>query len=243
MPLKSLFRRWLRQCGYDLVRYAPASHPDARLQRMLETYGIELVLDVGANTGQFGRELRALGYQGRIVSFEPQQTAFAELNRRAARDGNWQAFNYALGDSPGAGTLNLAGNSFSSSLLEMLPAHVQFAPQSAVIGQQSTEIKTLDTVCEAIGAKGQPIFLKIDTQGFEPQVLRGAGHSLPLIDTIQLELSLLPLYRGEVLFAELYQWLTRAGYQLVSLRQGFSDEKTGQLLQVDAIFHRFAPQR
>ena len=89
-----------------------------------------------------------------------------------------------------------------------------------------------------VACETDKVYLKIDTQGFEENVLKGAESSLNHIDTIQLEMSLIPLYRDEPLFDEMYHFLYQKGYRLIAIEAGFTDEETGQLLQFDGIFHR-----
>ncbi|HEU5260780.1 MAG TPA: FkbM family methyltransferase [Gemmatimonadales bacterium] len=196
------------------------------------------MLDVGANTGQYGKELRAIGYKGRIVSFEPLTSAYKELLKTANSDGSWIALRFALGDAEGKAVLNIAGNSMSSSILDMLPSHAKSAPESQYVGREQVEVRTLDSVFDTICSQEQSILLKIDTQGFEKHVLDGAERSLRFINTIQLEMSLIPLYQGELLFPELSQLLYQKGYRLASIEPVFADRETGQLLQIDGIFHR-----
>ena len=181
-----------------------------------------------------------MGYAGRIVSFEPQRSAYDELARSAATDGAWVAVNAAVGDRNGQIDINVAGNSVSSSVLEMLPRHLQSAPSSQYCGVERVRIVRLDSIfCDYY--RNDRIYLKIDTQGFERQVLAGAAASLEKIDTIQLEMSLVPLYKDETLFFDMCRLLTEKGYTLVGLEQGFTDPTTGQTLQVDGTFHRFTP--
>lgn len=233
-------RRWLWPLGYDVAPFNAGEHPVARRRRLLEVYGIDLVLDVGANSGQFGMHLRRdLGYRGEIVSFEPLSAAFVQLQAAAARDGRWRTRQLALGEAAGRQEIHIAGNSESSSLLAMLPLHEQAAPYSAYTGAESVQVETLDALFDDLRGSARNVFLKIDTQGYEAQVLRGAQRTLPSVDTLQLEMSLAPLYEGQALFGELYEQLRGQGYTLVALENNFGDPRTGQLLQVDGIFHRF----
>jgi FkbM family methyltransferase len=205
----------------------------------MESFHTDVVLDVGANAGQYGRSLRSdLGFAGRICSFEPMSGPFRKLQSRTAEDPNWEAFNFALGDFEGTATINIAANSESSSMLEMLPAHADAAPESTFVGVEDVEVRTLDAIFQDVCRPGEGVFLKIDTQGFEGRVLRGADRSLPKIETVQVEMSLTPLYRDELTFGELYRRLLEKGYEMVGLEPGFTHPQTGQLLQVDAIFHR-----
>jgi hypothetical protein len=108
-------RRATRLAGFELVRHP--SRGAAPLADFLERFQIDTVLDVGANVGQYGSALRAGGYSGRIVSFEPNPEAFRLLAARAARDGSWEAVCVGLGAEDGAAELNVSGFSVFSSML------------------------------------------------------------------------------------------------------------------------------
>lgn len=238
MDAKGSLQKLLRRVGLDLHRYDPQKDSNLRRQLLLETYGIQMVLDVGANAGQYARLLRRGGYARTIVSFEPQSNAFGELGAHAARDPGWQALNIALSDVDGSTEINIAGNSLSSSLLGMLPAHAESAPESNYVGRETVTTRRLDGLLATLAPPGTAVYLKIDTQGFELKVLEGAGQMLQQIDTLELELSLVPLYEGAPLFADMLAWLTARGYELVGLEPAFSDPRTGRLLQADGFFHR-----
>jgi FkbM family methyltransferase len=232
-------RKLLWSFGYDLAKFTPTAHPLARKRQMLEAYEIDTVLDVGANAGQFARQLRRdLGYRQRILSFEPLSGAFARLRTHAQGDPAWQVFNFALGDVEERREINVAANSQSSSLLGMLPRHESAAPEARVIGREAIEIRTLDSLFGELCREARHVYLKIDTQGYESKVLKGAEKSLAGIGTVQLEMSLVPLYDGELLLNEMCALLSGKGYTLVALDNGFSDPASGQLLQVDGVFRR-----
>jgi len=240
MRVKRTIREFIKnKFGYDIVRYTPRLHPLARRSKLLESYDIDVVLDVGANLGQYGMDMRELGYKGRLISFEPLGDVFKKLEANTRADELWEVYSFALGNTDGKSIINIAGNTDSSSILDMLPTHLKFAPMSKYIGKDEIEVRTLDTLFETLALSEANIYLKIDTQGFEENVLKGAENSLPLIDTIQLEMSLVPLYTDEILFDEMYQILFQKGYRLVSVETGFLDRETGQMLQLDGIFHRF----
>jgi len=231
-------RRFLRKCGFDLVRYEPNTHALARRSRLLGAYDVDVVLDVGANVGQYARQLRDIGYRGRIVSFEPVQAAYRRLSEAARSDGAWTPINCALGDVDGRVEIHVAGNSQSSSLFAMMPAHLTSEPASQYVGSEEIEIRRLDSCFHDFCSGQDNVLLKIDTQGFEKRVLEGAETSLMAIRTIQLELSLVPLYEGEALFDEMYRLVQSKGFQLVSIETTFADKSSGQLLQFDGIFRR-----
>lgn len=232
--MKKIIQDALRKIGIQIKRY-----PDLDLKRryqLMSKLNIEIILDVGANTGQYSSTLRELGYNNRIISFEPLKNAFNQLQNNSIKDNYWSVHNYALGNENCISAINVANNSYSSSILEMLPSHFESAPESKYIDKQKIEIKRLDTVFNSFGIDSNKIMLKIDTQGFEKKVLDGASKVLDKISLIQLEMSIIPLYENEMLFTEMISYLDKKGFQLVSLENGFFDNSTGQLFQVDGIF-------
>ena len=242
MGIKHQLWTLFRKMGYDVSRVQSTSHPLGRRKHLLSSYGIDTVIDVGANAGQYAMQLKNdLGYAKRIVSFEPLGSAFRLLSDNASDDPNWEVFNFALGDTEETAQINVSGNSGSSSILDMLPSHIQAAPQSGYIDTEAIEIKTLDSIFPSLFDKDSNLFLKIDTQGFESKVLTGAEDSLQYIDTLQIEMALVPLYDGELLFNEMHNLMMSKGYHLVAIEPGFWDKKTGHLLQADGIFRRTTP--
>src|SRR5882757_5914946 len=239
MKIRHKVRKLLWMLGFDISRFAHTSHPLARRQRLLQYYEIDTVLDIGANSGHFARELREdIGYTHRILSFEPLSQVFKLLSENAKDDPAWDVFNYAIGDVEEKREINIAGNSLSSSLLDILPSHLESAPDSRYIGKEVIDIRTLDSIFGDLCKSARNIYMKIDTQGFENKVLKGAEKSLARIDTVQVEMSLVPLYDGELLFDAMCLLMSRRGYTLVAIENGFSAPDSGQLLQIDGIFHR-----
>lgn len=240
--MKAQIKRLLRRQGWDLHRFGPTQSPDAQLDRVLRGFGIDLVLDIGASHGQYGELLRELGYRGRIVSFEPLASAHAGLTARAARDPHWTiAPRGAIGAEDGEITINVAGNSASSSVLPMLAAHSDAAPVSRYIGQEQVALARLDTVAGAYVDGSSACFVKIDTQGFEAAVVAGGPATLAGAAAVQVELSLTPLYAGGTLYDQMLDLMRGHGFELWAMWPGFGREHDGRLLQMDAIFAR--PER
>jgi FkbM family methyltransferase len=210
----------------------------ARRMKLLRDHQVSLVLDVGANTGQYTRALRRAGYRGRVVSFEPVMSAYVRLARNARRSSKWTALRMALGDRNHDAPIHVSGDSRASSLLQMLPAHLRVARYFETQGQERVPVRTLDSVLDGLSAEGDRTFLKIDAQGYELKVLKGARRALKRIQGLQLEMSLVPLYRGETLLPKMVALLNELGFSLMSLEYGFCDPRTGRMLQVDGIFFR-----
>jgi len=237
-PLRRL-RDILRKAGLEVNPRTIHYSQGVQLIRLLQHVGIDLVLDVGANAGLYGSELRLYGYRGRIVSFEPLATAHAALERTARRSRDWTAApRMAIGDVDGEIEIQIAGNSVSSSILDMLPAHEKAAPGSAYVGREKVALRRLDGVAGPYLADARRVLLKIDTQGYEHHVLAGAAGMLGRITAIQTELTLVPLYAGQRLFDEMRAWIEGMGFELYALFPGYVDEHTGQTLQLDGFFVR-----
>ena len=200
---------------------------------------MDLILDVGANAGQYALKIRSEGFRGKIVSFEPLPDAHATLLEKAKGDPLWIVHKRAaVGSRPGEAEINISQNSESSSILPMLNAHSTADPASSYIGKARTEVITLDSVFDSYRRSDEKTFLKIDTQGFEDRVLGGISANLKNVSGVQLELSIVPLYDGQRLYPYFFDFFEKSDFFLWSLTPGFFDSSTGQLLQFDAVFVR-----
>ncbi len=226
----------LNKLGWDVKRY-PTYLLKNRIS-LLEKNKINTILDIGANIGQYGLEMRKLGYRGNIISFEPLSSVFKELEKNLKNDANWHAQNLALGDKNETTEINISNTTASSSLLDMLPNHTNAAPETKYIKKEKIRVVTLDSIFSKICKPEDKVFLKIDVQGFEENMLRGAKESIKHVSGIQIELSIVPLYSNELLFDVMISYLNKLGFKLYSLEPGFSNPTTGQLLQVDGIFFK-----
>ncbi len=229
----------LHRVGFELRRFSVEHSENARFISMLKTNKVNLIFDVGANAGQFGVLLRKIGFDGKIISFEPLSDAREILLNISKNDPLWQiALQTAIGEENGEIEIQIAGNSQSSSVLDMLETHVRAAPDSKYIGKEKVALRTLDSIASDYMDSNSIAFIKIDTQGYETQVMNGAKKLMNQIVGIQVEISLVPLYKGQCLFDEMLKKLKNDGFELWSISTVFSDPNTGQLLQVDATFFR-----
>jgi FkbM family methyltransferase len=237
--LEAFVRQTANRFGLDITRYRPQHSEAARLATMLAHHNVDLVFDIGANTGQFALALRGGGYAGRIVSFEPLRSAHAELLAASASVHAWEvAPRTAVGDASGTVELNLAANSVSSSVLPMLDRHVSAAPASGYVASEWAPLETLDRLAAHHLRDSTASFIKIDTQGYEEKVLDGAKELLGLVRGVQLEMSLVPLYGGQALFDTLHARMLSLGFSPWAIWPGFFDPADGRMLQVDATYFR-----
>jgi FkbM family methyltransferase len=210
------------------------------LFKFLKSRNIDVVLDVGANIGIFGRELRDQGYRGRIVSFEPVKSVFEILKKAAEADGNWEANNFALGSAPARMPINVSEGTVYSSMLALTPEALRFDKSSKVVREELVEVQRLDDIFAKF--KGHNVFLKIDTQGFEREVLEGARQSLNEILGVQAELPIVHLYQGVWSLPEALDYMSKRGFVLAQVRlTNFEEQENVSLLEVDCVFRRVGP--
>lgn len=237
---RRLINRPLHRMGLDLSRWSPDAGFEARRDHLIQKSGVDLLIDVGANEGQYVRSLRDRGYSGSVVSIEPLGSAFDILLKTSSRDPRWKVIKAAAGASGDRLDLHVSGNSASSSLMPMLERHVKAAPSSRTVDLESVEVRPLDRLIETDLDESTASFIKIDTQGYEAEVLKGSTETLRdnEVAGLEVELSLVPLYEGQLLWGELSEEIRSLGFIAVSFRDGFRDPESGELLQVDGLFVR-----
>jgi FkbM family methyltransferase len=230
-----VLQRIVRTTGMDLQ---PPIAPRGGVGEMLATRDVDVVLDIGAAVGMYGKWIRHAGYKGPIHSFEPMSTPFKKLQKTAAGDPLWDVRQMAMGAEVGSAEINIAGNSDSSSMLPMEERHAQAAPESVYIGTETVQVGTIDSMWDELVGDAKKPFVKLDVQGFEREALKGATEHLPQIYGIQLELSLVPLYEGGPLWEEMIEFVKAQGFEFGGIEQGYTDPATGEMLQADGIFLR-----
>lgn len=239
---KNFIPQSLRTLWREILSRRRVNSEQQVVTEFLAHTGADVVLDVGANVGQFGDLVLRTGFAGKIVSFEAIPEVHQALARHARRKSDsWiVAPCAALGSRRGAITLNVAANTVSSSVLPMLRAHEDAAPQSIYVKEQIVDLERLDEHASRFFPPDAKLIIKIDTQGYEMEVLKGASGLLHQTAGIQVELSLTPLYEGAPSFTDMISFVKHCGYDLFNIVPGFQDERTGRLLQVDGFFVRSA---
>lgn len=200
---------------------------------------LDLIIDVGANLGQFAQEMRGKFPKAHIVSFEPNPQAFAELDAWAKADGNARAFNCAIGEASGVLEMNVhVDHTASSSLLSTSEREMSLFPQTKRQERVSVDVRRLDDLLAEEGiAVGPLTFLKFDVQGFEEKAMRGAPKTLAAVGAMLTEVLLENLYEGQADFLDLALLARDAGLRYAgNYEQVVGDE--GQVMWLDAMFIR-----
>lgn len=225
MTLRALLRRF----GYDIARW-PRETLALHLQAVFQQLGVDCVLDVGAHHGEYGRVLRGF-YQGRIVSFEPVTVSFQSLEQDA--DPLWDVHRLALGAQDTTLEINVSRNTLFSSFRKPTGG----LPDSRVERSETVQLRRLDTVFHELVPAGARVFLKLDTQGFDLEVLKGATGCLSAIVGLQSEVSMRPQYDGSPDYLEALPYMNSLGFDLTGVFPVLRDDRL-RLLEVDSVLVR-----
>jgi FkbM family methyltransferase len=205
----------------------------AQIKSLLDTLAINCVIDAGANQGQTVKLLRGLGFKGYIYSFEPQRRIYSVLEQACRQDPKWQGFPVALGDA--AKSLPLKVNPESNEMSSLLNLHHQ--PQG--MSEETVQVIPLDSLFASLMKPiAEPrVFLKIDTEGYDLKVFRGAANALPNILALQAEVFVHPVFKHAPHYLEALREYEQAGFKLVNLLL-VSRTRSGDLMCMNALMKR-----
>jgi FkbM family methyltransferase len=206
---------------------------------LLENTGVNLVIDVGANHGQFAGRLRKAGYRGRIASFEPGSRHFAKLAEAAEGDPLWSVHHCALGAEEGEAELHLTEGPLSS-LQEASTFGKEWSSKIAEATTETVQVRTLGSMLDELSQGLDPVraFLKMDTQGFDHHVFAGAGKILDRVVGLQSELSSLALYDGAPMLTDQLRVYEDAGFETIGIYPVARDGKTLRVIEFDLVMVR-----
>jgi FkbM family methyltransferase len=224
--------------GYEFTRTSNSIYEDQTRHtlELIKRHGIDLVLDVGANMGQFSIDLRDAGYSGQIISFEPITECYEHL--KSIADNNWQIENYALGDANTTSTINISSKTVFSSILDTNDfGHANFSDSIQVVDKQTIEVKKLDDVINGLikDMDKKKIFLKLDTQGYDDRVMLGAVNTLAQVYLLQTEVSCKAIYKDTPPFYETLKQMTDGGFNITGIFPLSRDKNTMELLEFDCL--------
>lgn len=208
----------------------------------LASRSADLVIDVGANIGQYASGLRLTGYEGAIHSFEPIDAVHAQLAAAAAGDPHWQVTRSAVGAQAGEVVIGVSHNTVFSSIKKTTERAARFDAASAAVRAETVPITTLDLAMRDV--PGTRVFLKIDTQGFEQEVLAGAAETLARCVGLQLELPIEHFYEDVWSFEEALAFARGYGFVPAQIRPvNFSTIDSAVAVEFDCVFRRESASR
>jgi len=218
---------WRR--GLPLGIGATIEHRD-----LMTTISPRTVVDIGANVGQFSLLSRGLFPQARIFAFEPLARPAAKYRRLFDGDSQVRLFQAAIAPGVGRRQMHVSAHDDSSSLLPISQNQVEFAPGTQEVGSEDVVLAPLEQFVKADDI-AQPALLKLDVQGFELEALKGCEALLTRFGHVYVEVSFFPLYEGQVLAAELIEWLAARGFHVCGAGNP-SYGKDQRIVQMDMLF-------
>jgi FkbM family methyltransferase len=216
--------------------------PESHLQHVFSLLNINCVVDVGAHQGQYGVELRNHGYSGRIVSFEPVAANYEKLRALGESDADWRTYQFALAEENSSCDIHLfAGSTWASFLRTSEFGRRRFLQGLELAGTERVEVRRLDAVFrEAVNGLVAPrVFLRVDTQGYDLAVLRGAGGCLRDVIGLQIALTTEPIYSGATnVLDEAVPFVRSRGFSPTAFFPVTRDSDGLAVIEYDAVFCR-----
>ena len=227
--------------GYEFVRIHKNITQNQNLQtiELINQYKIDLILDVGANLGQFVTDIRNAGYCGQIISFEPVNQCYQYLTSIA--DDTWQVKNFALGDKDSEEEINISNKTVYSSILDVNEfGKSNFSNSIEVVDKQSIQVKKLDDIIRKLvnDLGKRKVFLKLDTQGYDNRVIRGALQTLKYVQILQTEISCKGIYKDTPSVTQRLDELFSIGFNIVGIFPISRDKNTMEILELDCLLIR-----
>jgi FkbM family methyltransferase len=221
--IKTVFPTWAVAAAQSTIHaFSPAFgvDPFADMAALVKGYDVPTILDIGANRGDTVLEFVRRFPGATVHCFEPYPGVFRQLQKATQGFANVRASNIAVGERNSVAQLFLNKADVTNSLLKNEEGISQFSPAESVtpVGSVNVSMVTLDRYCAEYNVERINV-LKIDSQGYELNILRGACRLLQerRIDIIYLELLFVPLYQGQAFFEDLYAHLKLHQYKLVGL--------------------------
>jgi FkbM family methyltransferase len=210
-----------------------------RLSTLFALYGVDYVVDVGANAGQTAIELRKSGFSGPILSLEPIKYLYEQMSLLSEADPKWTALRCAAGRTKETAHINVSGGHAGASSIRTMTNNVlRYAPDQAPVRKEEISIVPLTEILGIHYPQGNRCFLKIDVQGFENEVLDGALDIIDRVVGLQMEMSIVRNYEGESLLYELLPKVQELGFKLVGVEEAWGHAKTREIFQLDVRLFR-----
>jgi FkbM family methyltransferase len=245
--LKDIIYKTISAVGY---RCTPRAYSEglplaSHLRKLFSDLDISTVIDVGANEGQYRNFLRRrCGFTGLIISFEPVKSVFDIIKARTKTDPRWIAYNFALGPIAEKKRFNVMADTRFSSFLTPSQDDIgkdDIKKKNVVIRTEEVEIRTLADILKEIGPRSDlgKIYLKLDTQGYDFEVLDGGRSAFNSIYALQIELPVKPLYKGMVSFSMGVTELGKYGFDITGIFP-VTQDRLNRVIEFDCVAVRAA---
>ncbi len=217
----------------------PHKNPEGKVVITLKAHDIDTIIDIGANIGQTHDNLRKWGFEGHIISVEPLPSLQDLLQGKAKKDPNWTVLPpLALGESNKDIEINISESSDMSSILPASDELLKALPKANAIETATIPMKTLDTLYDELQLENKNVFIKMDTQGYEMNILQHGLKALEKSVGLRLEMSLFEIYEGEALMSDIMFFLKEKGFNPHMIWDVFFSRKLNRQLQADGIFYK-----
>ena len=195
----------------------------------------QIIIDIGANTGQTATEMRKIFPKASIYSFEPIPTCFEKLNQSMKGDKKFHSYCVGLGDKTSTAEFNVNDFNPSSSLLETSDIGKKIYPHISKTTTNTIQIKKLDDY-KILNNQSKPSLIKIDVQGFEDKVIKGGLKTIANATIVIIETSFQKIYKDQPLFGDIYEAMIKIGFEFKGFSETYIHSQNGQTLFTDSIF-------
>jgi len=231
--MRKKIRKLFNHFNIDVHRLAPGENID----RWLYERSIGTIIDIGAHVGKFSLPFRDRFHNAMIYAFEPLPDAYEKLVANFYGDTHFKAYNVALGNDNKVIKFHRSSRATSSSVLKLADSHKEAFPDSAKETIEDVELRKLDDFfVDGKNPLKNDVFIKLDVQGFEYDVLLGGKQTVPKASLIVCEVSFERLYEKQKLFADIFHLLEDYGFEFRGILSQIFHPQNGKVLQTDAVF-------
>lgn len=231
---------FLRKIISKFSKYSKIYDNAFDLVNIIKFHKIDIIFDVGASWGGYALTLRRFGYKNKIISFEPVKQSHKKLIKNSINDKNWIVHNRVVVSDKNQKKIdiNVSKDFDNSSILELNDIHKENHKDSKYTHKEEVLCESLNVLMSQYQINRQNLMLKIDVQGYEMNVLNSCYNKLSLFKLVQLELSLQPLYKDQILYDKILNFMKDIGFEIWSIYPGYKKKNIGQLYQFDVIFYK-----
>ena len=222
-----------------LKKNKPHKNNEGRVVLTMKENNIDTVIDIGANKGHTYETLRRWGFNGQIYSIEPLSSLQAPLQEKAKLDPLWTVLPpLALGEENKEIEINVSEATDMSSILDVSDELLTALPKSQILEKETIPMKTLDCLYEELNLDNKKVLIKIDTQGYEMNILKHGIQALKKTTGVRLEMSLFEIYKGETLMSDVMAFMKENKFQPYLISETYFSRKLNRQLQADGVFYK-----